>query len=74
LVDGERSLAVIQPALLRDSVVCRSPRRRRLITFWALGPTAGAAFIIRPELGAAIRPSDGDSPEDFVTAMLVAGA
>jgi ion channel len=44
-----------------------------LIGFWALGLTIGAALIIRPELGTAIRPSSGDTPTDFVTAMLVAG-
>jgi hypothetical protein len=44
-----------------------------LIAFWSLGLTVGAALIIRPELGHAIRPSNGDSPSDFVTALLVAG-
>jgi hypothetical protein len=44
-----------------------------LILFWALGLTIGAALIIRPELGSAIRPSSGDTPTDFVTALLVAG-
>ncbi|MGH1587315.1 hypothetical protein ACRBEV_01885 [Methylobacterium phyllosphaerae] len=44
-----------------------------LIGFWALGLTVGAALIIRPELGTAIRPSSGDTPTDFVTALLVAG-
>jgi hypothetical protein len=44
-----------------------------LIAFWALGLTVGAALIIRPELGTAIRPSNGDTPTDFVTALLVAG-
>lgn len=44
-----------------------------LIGFWALGLTAGAALVIRPELGGAIRPSSGDTPTDFVTALLVAG-
>jgi len=44
-----------------------------LIVFWALGLTIGAALIIRPELGDAIRPSSGDTPRDFVTALLVAG-
>ena len=44
-----------------------------LIGFWSLGLTAGAALIIRPELGIAIRPSSGDTPTDFVTALLVAG-
>ncbi|VWX51142.1 ion channel [Novosphingobium sp. 9U] len=45
-----------------------------LIGFWALGLTAGAALVIRPELGTAIRPSSGDTPTDFVTALLVAGS
>ncbi|MBB4615980.1 hypothetical protein [Sphingomonas abaci] len=44
-----------------------------LIGFWALGLTFGAALIIRPELGTAIRPASGDTPTDLVTAMLVAG-
>lgn len=44
-----------------------------LIAFWALGLTLGAALIIQPELGGAIRPSSGDTPRDLVTALLVAG-
>lgn len=44
-----------------------------LLAFWALGLTVGAALVIRPELGGAIRPSSGDTPTDFVTALLVAG-
>ena len=44
-----------------------------LIGFWALGLTVGAALVIRPELGGAIRPSSGDTPTDFITALLVAG-
>jgi hypothetical protein len=44
-----------------------------LIAFWALGLTVGAALLIRPELGSAIRPSSGVTPKDFVTALLVAG-
>ena len=44
-----------------------------LIAFWALGLTIGAALITRPELGTSIRPSSGDTPTDFVTALLVAG-
>ena len=44
-----------------------------LIVFWTLGLTVGAALVIRPELGAAIRPSSGDTPSDLVTALLVAG-
>jgi len=44
-----------------------------LIAFWAFGLTIGAALIIRPELGTSIRPSSGDTPTDFVTALLVAG-
>lgn len=44
-----------------------------LIAFWALGLTVGTALIIQPELGGAIRPSSGDTPTDFVTALLVAG-
>lgn len=44
-----------------------------LIAFWAFGLTVGAALIIQPELGTSIRPSSGDSPRDFVTALLVAG-
>lgn len=44
-----------------------------LIVFWAFGLTIGAALVIRPELGTAIRPSSGETPTDFVTALLVAG-
>ena len=44
-----------------------------LIGFWALGLTTGAALIIHPELGTAIRPSSGGASTDFVTALLVAG-
>lgn len=44
-----------------------------LLAFWALGLTVGAALVVRPELGGAIRPSSGDTPTDFVTALLVAG-
>jgi hypothetical protein len=44
-----------------------------LIAFWSLGLTVGAAMIIQPELGGAIRPSSGDTPRDFITALLVAG-
>lgn len=44
-----------------------------LIVFWALGLTIGAALIVRPELGTAIRPGSGTTPTDFVTALLVAG-
>jgi len=44
-----------------------------LIGFWAFGLTLGAALVIQPELGTAIRPSSGDAPRDFVTALVVAG-
>lgn len=44
-----------------------------LILLWALGLTIGAALVVQPELGTAIRPSSGDTPRDFVTALLVAG-
>lgn len=44
-----------------------------LIAFWALGLTVGAALVIQPELGSAIRPSSGSTPTDFITATLVAG-
>jgi hypothetical protein len=44
-----------------------------LIGFWAIGLTLGAALMIQPELGVAIRPSTGTSPTDYVTAILVAG-
>jgi hypothetical protein len=44
-----------------------------LIAFWSLGLTIGAALIVRPELGVAIKPSSGSTPTDLVTAMLVAG-
>jgi hypothetical protein len=44
-----------------------------LIAFWAIGLTIGAALILQPELGTAIRPTSGDTPRDFVTALMVAG-
>jgi hypothetical protein len=44
-----------------------------LIGFWSFGLTLGAALMIRPELGTAIRPSSGGTPTDLVTALLVAG-
>ena len=44
-----------------------------LIAFWALGLAVGTALIVQPELGGAIRPSSGETPKDFVTALLVAG-
>jgi hypothetical protein len=44
-----------------------------LIAFWALGLVVGGALIIQPELGTSIRPSSGDTPKDFVTALIVAG-
>ena len=43
-----------------------------LIAFWALGLTVGAALIIQPELGIGIRPSSGDTPRDFITALFAA--
>ncbi|MCO6048222.1 hypothetical protein NGM99_00265 [Mesorhizobium sp. RP14(2022)] len=45
-----------------------------LIGFWALGLTVGAALVIHPELGTAIRPSSGQASSDFVTALFVAGS
>jgi len=44
-----------------------------MLAFWALGLTVGAALMIQPELGTTIRPSSGESPTDFVTALLVGG-
>ncbi|USI73482.1 ion channel [Sphingomonas morindae] len=44
-----------------------------LIGFWSLGLTLGAALVVQPELGTAIRPSSGTASTDFVTALLVAG-
>lgn len=44
-----------------------------LIAFWALGLALGAALVIQPDLGTAIRPSSGNPSTDFVTALLVAG-
>jgi hypothetical protein len=44
-----------------------------LMAFWALGLTVGAALLMQPELGTSIRPGSGDTPRDFVTALLVAG-
>ena len=44
-----------------------------LIGFWALGLAIGAALVIRPELGIAVRSSSGDTSTDFITALLVGG-
>jgi hypothetical protein len=44
-----------------------------LIGFWSVGLTLGAALVIQPELGTAIRPSSGEASTDFVTSLLVAG-
>lgn len=44
-----------------------------LIGFWSAGFTLGAALVIQPEVGTAIRPSSGEAQTDFVTALLVAG-
>lgn len=44
-----------------------------LLAFWAFGLTLGAALVVHPELGVAIRPSSGEASTDFVTALLVAG-
>jgi len=70
---GSWRLAVIQPPPLHDLSFAGPLIVVALIAFWALGLTVGAALVIRPELGTAIRPSSGETPTDFVTAMLVAG-
>lgn len=44
-----------------------------LIGFWAVGLTVGAALIVWPELGGAVRASSGETSTDFITALLVAG-
>jgi hypothetical protein len=44
-----------------------------LIGFWAVGLTLGAALVIWPELGGALRSSSGETSTDFSTALLVAG-
>jgi hypothetical protein len=44
-----------------------------LIGFWSIGLTLGAALVIQPELGTAIRPSNGAAQTDLVTSLLVAG-
>ena len=44
-----------------------------LIGFWSLGLAVGAALVIQPELGTAIRSSSGGTSTDFGTALLVAG-
>jgi hypothetical protein len=44
-----------------------------LVAVWALGLSLGAALIMHPVLGAGIRAGNGETPIDFVTA-LVAGA
>lgn len=43
-----------------------------LIGFWSIGLTLGAALMIFPELGTAIRPSGGGTQIDLVTALPVA--
>jgi Ion channel len=45
-----------------------------LLVVWALGLTCGAALIIHPQLGAAIRNSSEATPTDFVTALYAAGS
>jgi len=45
-----------------------------LVGIWALGLTLGAALIMHPELGTAIRATNGETPTDLVTAMYVGGA
>jgi hypothetical protein len=45
-----------------------------LVGVWALGLTLGAAFVMHPELGTAIRASNGETPTDLVTAMYAGGA
>ncbi len=44
-----------------------------LFGFWSMGLTLGAALVIQPELGAAIRASGGETHTDFLTSLLVAG-
>ena len=45
-----------------------------LLFVWALGLTCGAALIIHPQLGAAIRNNSGATPTDFVTALYTGGS
>jgi len=45
-----------------------------LLFVWALGLTCGAALIIHPQLGAAVRNSSGATPTDFVTALYTGGS
>jgi hypothetical protein len=44
-----------------------------LLLAWAFTLTLGAALIMWPELGNGIRTSSGDTPRDFVSALLAAG-
>ena len=44
-----------------------------LVALWALGLTLGAALIMHPKLGTAIRSTNGETPTDFVTAMYAGG-
>ncbi|MCX8252538.1 hypothetical protein RHAL1_03690 [Beijerinckiaceae bacterium RH AL1] len=44
-----------------------------LIGFWSVGLSIGAALVIQPELGHAVRSSSGDTSNDFITALLVGG-
>ncbi len=44
------------------------------ISFWGMGLICGAALIVHPKLGSAVRASSGPTPTDFITAMYVAGS
>jgi hypothetical protein len=44
-----------------------------LLFAWALTLTLGAALIMWPELGNGIRAGSGETPRDFMTALLAAG-
>jgi hypothetical protein len=44
-----------------------------MLLVWALTLTVGAALIMWPELGNGIRTSAGETPRDFVTALIAAG-
>lgn len=43
------------------------------VTAWALGLILGMALIIHPFLGSAITATSGQTPQDFLTALYVAG-
>ena len=45
-----------------------------LVLLWALGLAAGAALVIHPALGSGVRAGSGQTPTDFVSALLAGGS